>query len=74
MKTDYIKDTRISRKYPGRKQKASGYVHITGLPYRDAEGLSQLRSCLHDEIINSVPIKGEKSTNPNCIDNVYLEM
>ena len=60
MKKDYIKDTRIGRKYPGRKQKASGYVHITGLPYRDAEGLSQLRSCIHYSIINAAPrIGGE---------------
>ena len=74
MKNDCIKDTRIRRTYSGRKRKATGYVYIIGSPYCDAKGLSQLRSCLHDEIINSVPIKGENSTNPNCIDNVYLEM
>ena len=43
MKNDYIKDTRIHWKYSGRKQKATGYVYITGSPYRYDEGLSQLR-------------------------------
>ena len=73
MKNDYIKDTRKSLTYSRRKQKATGYVYITGSPYRDAKGLSQLRSCLHDVIINAAPRIGEKPTNPNCIDNVYLE-
>ena len=72
MKNDYIKDTRIRRTYSGRKRKATGYVLITGSPYRDAEGLSQLRSCLHDAIISTAPIIGKISTNSNCIDSVYL--
>ena len=37
MKNDYIKDTRIRRTYSGRKRKATGYVLMTGSPYRDAE-------------------------------------
>ena len=52
---EFIKDTRMRPKYSGRKQKATGYVLITGSPYRDAEGSSQLRSCLHDAIINAAP-------------------
>ena len=59
MKNNYIKDTRIRWTYSGRK-KATGYVYITGSPNRDAEGLSQQISCLHDEIINASPgIGGE---------------
>ena len=53
MKNYYIKDTRIHRTYSGRKRKATGYVLLTGSPYRDAEVSSQLRSCLHDAIINA---------------------
>ena len=60
MKHDYIKDTRIHRTYSGRKRKATGYVLLSGSPYRDAKGYPQLRSCLHDVIINDVPrIGGE---------------
>ena len=55
MKNDYIKDTRIRRTYSGRKRKATGYVLLTGSPYCDAEGYSQHRSCLHDDIINAAP-------------------
>ena len=58
MKNDYIRDTRISRTYSGRKIKATGYVYITGSPYRDTEGSSQLISCLNDAIINAAPIIG----------------
>ena len=46
MKNDYIKDTRICRTYSGRKRKETGYVLITGSPYRDAKGSPQHRSCL----------------------------
>ena len=73
MKNDYIKDTKTSRTYSGRKQKATGYVLITGSPYRYSEGSSQLRSCLHDAIFNDSPIIGEILTNHNYIDNVHLE-
>ena len=59
--------------YSGRKQNSTGYFFITGSPYRDDEGSSQTRSCLRDAIINSAQGIGGKSTNPNCIDNVYLE-
>ena len=54
-KNDYIKDTRMRRKYSGRKGKATGYALITGLLYRDAEGSPQHRSCLHYAIINDAP-------------------
>ena len=39
----------------GRKRKATGFVYLQGSPYCDAEGSSQVRSCLHDAIINSSP-------------------
>ena len=55
MKHDYIKYTRIRRTYSGKKRKATGYVLLTGSPYRYAEGSSQLRSCLHDDIVNVDP-------------------
>ena len=58
MKNDYIKDTTIRRTYSGKKRKSTGYVYITGSPYCGAEGSSQLRSCLHDAIINATPIRG----------------
>ena len=60
MKHDYIKDTRIRRKYSGRKRKSTGYVLITGPPYRDAEGSLHFRLCLHDAIVNSAPRIGER--------------
>ena len=60
MKNDFIKDTRIRQTCSGIKQREKGYVYITGLPYRDAEVSSHLRSCLHDAIINASPrIGGE---------------
>ena len=43
-------------KYSGRKQRATGYAYINGSLYCDAIGSSQLRSCLHDAIINAAPI------------------
>ena len=63
MKHDYIKDTRIRCTYSGRKRKEIGYVLITGSQYRDAEGSSQLRSCLHDAINNSSPRIGGRVVN-----------
>ena len=50
MKNYFIKDARIRRTYSGRKRKAKGCVYITGSPYRDDEGSSQLRLCLYDAI------------------------
>ena len=64
MKNDYIKDTRIRQTYSRRKRKETGYVYITSSSYRDAEGLSQLRSCLHDLIMNASPRIGEKTDKP----------
>ena len=55
MKNDFIKHTRIHCTYSGRKRKATGYVLITGSPYRDTEGSPQLRSYLHDGIVNAAP-------------------
>ena len=55
LKNDYINDTRMRRTYSGRKRKATGYVLITGSPYRNAEGSPQPISCLHYAIINSSP-------------------
>ena len=73
MKYYSIKDTRICQTYSGRKRKATGYVLITGSPYCDAEGYPQLRSCLHDAIVNASPRIVGKFTNQNYIDNVHLE-
>ena len=50
-----IKDTIMRRTYSGRKRKATGYVLITGSPYRDAEGSPHHISCLHDAINNAAP-------------------
>ena len=50
-KKDYRKNTRIRRTYSGRKKRETGYVHLKGSPYHDAEGSSQLRLCIHDAII-----------------------
>ena len=44
--------------YSGRKWKATGYVLITGSPYRDTEGYPHIRSFLHDAIVNSAPSIG----------------
>ena len=74
IKNDYIKDKRIRWTYSGKKQMETGYVYLNGSPYCDIEVLSQLRSCLHDTIINSTPIIGGGGlTNLNCIDSVHLE-
>ena len=35
-------------------------MYLKGSPYRDAEGSSQLISCLHDEIINAAPRIGQR--------------
>ena len=60
MKHDYIKDKIIRRKYSGRKRKATGYVLITGSPYRDAERSPLNILCLHDAIIKAAPrIRGK---------------
>ena len=45
--------------YSGKKLKAAGFVYLQGSPYRDAEGSPQLRSCLHDTIINAAPRIGQ---------------
>ena len=49
----------MRRKYSGRKRKATGYVLITGSPYRDDEGSPHHRSCIHDSIINDSPRIGK---------------
>ena len=72
MKNDYIKDTRISWTHSGRKRRATGHVLLTGSPYCDAEGYLQIRSCIHDAIINADPRLGKNMTNKNYIDNVHL--
>ena len=55
IKSYFIKDTIILRKYSGRKQKATGFVYLKFSPYRDAEGSSQLKLCYHGAIINYSP-------------------
>ena len=37
LKNDYIKYTRICRKYSGRKIRATGYVYLKGSTDRDAK-------------------------------------
>ena len=38
-------------------------VYPNGLTYRDADGSSHLRSCLHDALINAAPIIGGNCKN-----------
>ena len=59
--------------YSGRKHKATGYVLITGSPHRGAEGYLQLRSCLHDAIVNAAPRIGEKIDQLELYRQFYLE-
>ena len=72
-KNYFIKDTRTRQTYSGRKWRATGYGYLNVSLYRDDEGLSQLRLCLHDAIINAALRKGGKLTHSNCIDSVHLE-
>ena len=67
-----MKYARIRRECSGIKLKATGFVYLQGSPYRDSEGLSQIRSCINDAIINSAPILGVKLTNWNCKDSLPL--
>ena len=60
LKNDYIKDKRIRQTYSGIKLRAICYVYLNGSPYHNAKGLSHLRSCLRDAIVNSAPIIGGK--------------
>ena len=60
LKHDFIKDTRICWTYPIIKQRATGCLYLKGSPYRDAEGFSQIRLCLHDANLNSAPRIGGK--------------
>ena len=60
LKSDFIKYTRISRKYSRIELRAEGFVYLIGSPYSDAEVSSNLRSYLHDAIINASPRKGGK--------------
>ena len=39
----------------GRKIKSTGYNYLPGSQYRESEGHLNLRSCLHDAVINSAP-------------------
>ena len=41
--------------HSGRKGEATCFVYLRGSPYCDSEVSRQLRSCLHDAIINSAP-------------------
>ena len=72
-KNDFLKDTIIRRIYSGRKRRATVYVYLNGSTYCYDEGFSQLRSCIHDAIINAAPRIGKKLTNCNCIDSVQLD-
>ena len=38
LKNDYIKYTRIRWTYSGIKQRATGFLYLTGSPYSDSEG------------------------------------
>ena len=52
---DYNQDITIRQVHSGRKLKSAGFVYLKGSPYRDAEGSSKLRSCLHDAMTNYAP-------------------
>ena len=43
--------------------------NLTGSPYHDAEGSSQLISYLYDAIGNSFPKIGKRLTKTHCIDS-----
>ena len=72
---DYIKDMRIHQTYSVRKRKDTGFVYLKGSPYCDSGGSSNLRSCLHDAMINSEQILGGevRGLKTNCIYSVRLE-
>ena len=55
---DYLKDTRMRRKYSIRKRKIVGFIYPKGSPYRDDIVSSQLKSCINDATINNAPIWG----------------
>ena len=59
--------------YLGGKQRGTGYMYLNGSPYCDAERFSQLKLCLHDDIINAARRIVVNLTNWNCIDSVHLE-
>ena len=61
LKSNYIKDTIIRQTYSGIKLRVTGYVYLNGSPYRDSEESSQLRSCIHDAMINAAPMIGKKN-------------
>ena len=71
-KSEYIKYTRILQMYSGRKQRETSFAYLKVSPYCDDDGSSQLRYCLHDAIINYVPIIGGKYTKWYCIFSVHL--
>ena len=72
IENDHIKYTRILWTYSGRKQRATCYVYIKVSLCSDYEGSPQLRSCLHDKIINAAPRTGKKLTNWNFIESVHI--
>ena len=45
-----------------KKLKVTGFVYLKSSPYGDAEGSPNIRSCLHDNVINSEPIIRQKLT------------
>ena len=47
---------KVARQNFGRKRKPTGYIFLSGSGFREAEGNSKMRSCLHDAVINSAPI------------------
>ena len=49
----------MRRTYSGRKRRSPGYACLNSSPYSDAEGSSQLISCLHDATINAAPRIGK---------------
>ena len=49
----------MARQNFGRKRKPTGCIFLSGPGLRDAEGNSNMRSCLQDAVINSAPRIGK---------------
>ena len=50
---------KVARQNFGRKRKPTGCIFLSGSGFRDAEGNSNMRSCLQDAVINSAPRIGK---------------
>ena len=53
------RDQKTARDNFGRKIKSTGYIHLPGSKFHEAEGNLTVRSCLQDAVINSSPRIGK---------------